>query len=214
MPFECPHCKGSVPGVIEQTVHTERLALKQAALDHLNSEHEALKQKLGQYEPRIRDLDTLTAEVGTLKTELEKARANGSKLAAVAKVGFNPDKIRLAEVAYEMAHEGVEESKRPAFTDWLIAEDGGRSNPDIRHHYTQAASQPATPPAPGGPVQPPRKEPPAPGAPPHTSKPTPQQIAEYFRSEAFRSLPRDQQKAKAAELEAQVRAAPTTDGRV
>lgn len=209
----CPHCKAEIPGMIEQSVHTERLNLKQAALDHRNEEYEALKQKLEQATPRLREVDALTAKIATLEGDLEKQKGSAAKALAAAKAGLNPDKMRLAETAYEMAHETVDAAKRPAFTDWLVAEDGAKSNPDIRHLFAAAQAAAGTPPIPGSPPVP-KKDAPPPTAPPGgNQKPTPAQIDAYFKSPEFKAMKREDQHKKVAELQAQVAAAPGQDGR-
>lgn len=200
MAIACPHCKVEIADVLTQATHVERLNLKEAANEALRGEKAALEAKVTRLAP-------FEAQVATLTADLEKQKGSSAKVLAAAKAGLNPDKMRLVETAYEMSFDGTDASRRPAFADWLVADDGAKANGDIKHLFAGVA-----PTTPGAPV--PKSDAPPPGSPPPGgARPTPQQLSAYFASPEFKSLPRDQQKAKVAELEAQTKTAPGQDGR-
>lgn len=210
MAYACPHCTKEIAGVVSQDTLTERLAVKQSAIDNLTAEKATLQARVEQATKGAGDAAALQGQIDTLTKQLDTARREQGEYIAAASAGVtDPKKLKFIRLAYEDAHEGVEEAKRPAFEAWLADASGARAHDAVRHLF----AAPGQPPAAGAHMQPPRKDAPPPVTPPATGRPSPAQISAYFASPEFKSLPREQQRAKMAELEAQVKAAPGQDGR-
>jgi hypothetical protein len=205
----CPHCSvdiESLPGFVSQEKLEERLKAKSGEID-------ILKTSLSTAQAKAQGFAGLTLELSQLKeanTARDQAQVRGT---AMTEAGLDPSLLPHVEALYSSATSGMAE--KPTLSDWLAKD--GKEHPILSPHFG-APPAAGTPPALGTPPAgtPPVGTPPAPNlnpqtilgakppAPPATGVPSAADVQKYFQSPEFKAMPRDAQKAKFAEVQAQV----------
>ena len=207
MPFKCPNCDAThekVPGYVSQEDVQKRINAK-------NSEIDALKGRVKELEPLASDSDAVRQERDGLKARIAEIEAQveidqafaDQKIDSAAREGF--------KAIHASAMAGKAEEDRIPLHEW-IGTDEAREHVLLKAHYGQ------------GDGKPPASVPPANpsgrgvlntdnGGDPPTNKPqviSPQMLQEYFASEAYTSLPREERRKVASELQGQVKAGKLT----
>jgi hypothetical protein len=195
----CPHCSEShvVDGFTKKDVEaavTSRLKSKNAEIDLLNKRISDLEAV---------DVSAITRERDDAVRELATIREASEVDAAFSTVGIATDEaLRGAfRTIYESSTTGAED--RPSFASWVQSDDA-RNHVLLRSHY---AAPPAGEAKGVAPVKPPKAAPPegnVSAADTRTKAPTPAEVAAYFRSAEYRTLPKDERAARRAEIESRV----------
>lgn len=204
MAFNCPHCSVAIDGAMTKEAHLERLKAK-------DEENKAVKAQLSEAQGKVSSAEAIKAEHAQYKAELAKRDQQAERATAFQSVQI-PDAVRSGfEIVYASEMAGVDAPV--PFAEWLTKEET-KSNPMLSVHYgkpttattttqtTTAATvtTPKTKPAMGGLTNTDANA----GDPP--VKPgiqTPQELQDYLRSPAYRSLPKDQREQTLATLKAQ-----------
>lgn len=204
MPVKCRKCGEEH----DDWVPKDRLEGKNELIKDLQS-----KQK--ELEAQVKELDGAKGAVA----ELARLKGELAERDAMAAAGFSGDAkaLKRAKALYGVATEDEDEAKRPTFADWLADEKGGKAEPGLAAHFKAAeGAKGGTPVPPTTPAKPPTTPTQArPPAPPQVDKgartgdaPQPKRTAEDVRaiiaSPAFSRLSPADQKARLAELEAEV----------
>lgn len=186
----CPHCAAdiaSLEGFVPQAKLEERLKAKDGEIKALRESVTGLQGAAKEHGELKAERDRLAAELGSFKTRTERTEALRS-------AKLKPELLPSMEAIYASEISGLEEDKRPAFSDWL-------SGP-AREHVLLAPHF-AAPAATGAPPQQQRTAPPpsAGGEPPAgASRLSPAQVQQYFNSPEYKALPTEARAAKRAEL--------------
>ncbi len=150
MAHKCPACAADVPGVVMQTVMTERLGAKTTEIGLLQTSLLESKDKAGRF-------DEVDAERGRLASEVVKLNEGATRRTALMAVGVTDTKVSAGfDALYASYSASVEEgTEAKTFSDWVAAEDGARSNPLLSGQFGQPAAAVAAvgaPPANGAPA--------------------------------------------------------------
>lgn len=211
MPASCPHCSAeitSLPGFVSQEKLQERLNAKTA-------ENNALKAQIEKNAAAVSGYETAAAELAKLKAEVEGARARDARVAALRTAGLDEgllDHVALLFDSAAASEEGLD------FAAWLAEDGAARSHPLLAPHFrapadaagaSAAQAQGKAAGAAGafaaGQTAAAAQRTGAAGATPAgpTKGRTPEQLAQYFASAAYKSLPNDQKSAMIAKLKAE-----------
>ncbi len=218
MPVNCPHCSKEVADVIPQSEFNRRLKEKTDQADGLKAELDAAA-------PKAKGYDSVKTELDQARTELTGIRTKYTQYEALVSRGYTDPRVAASLNAIhgaEMA--GKVDKDRVDLATWLDGE--GKTHPVVAALPRGGTPAPGgDPPAGGAPAtggQPaPGGAPPAGGAPAAGGAPpnpppsnnagagggapggggmTPAQLSAYFNGAEYKALPRDQQRAKLAEL--------------
>lgn len=179
------------PGYVPQAVLEERLKGQKTAL---TGEINALRARVAELEPLATSAAEIAKERDTLRSQIERVGRSD----ALRGVGLDPTLIDSVELLHGAAAAAADEPVD--FASWLAADEGARAHPLLAPHFRPAAA--ADPAAPPVPVPPRLALPPenAQGVPAGATRMSEADLDRYLASPAFNSLPRDQQRAKLAEL--------------
>lgn len=211
MPVNCPHCSKEVADVVPQSEFTRRLKEK-------TDQTLAIQAELDAAAPKAKGYDSVKTELDQARTELTGIRTKYTQYEALVSRGYTDPRVAASLNAIhgaEMA--GKADKDRVDLATWLDGE--GKTHPVVAALPRGAAPAPGAPPPGQQQAPPPAQGAPAPGAPPPAPpNPPPSnnagvagggpggggmtaaQLAAYFNGPEYKSLPRDQQRAKLAEL--------------
>lgn len=203
MGFSCPHCSQGIEGIVKQEVMTERLKSQRDALEGKISE--AVTNVESAYQAKLTEVesarDTLNNEFSTYKEFQTRAEALRSS-------GVTADKHETFFVLYDASQAGKVNGDAVNFGDWLQSD--ALAHPVLGSHFTspQAAAVKATASEPAAAASP--KSLPhlagAVAAPPDPArKRSPQEIAEYFKSDQYRSMKPEERKVEQQRLMDEIR---------
>jgi hypothetical protein len=202
MPADCPHCAKSIdslPGFISQEKHVERLNAKAAENTALAAELQTAREKASAF-------DATSADLAKVRTELEGVRTREARTGAMAAAGLSPELLDHVALLFDSAKAGDETLE---FAAWLGEEGPARAHPLLAPHFgagQQAAGQQAAgTQANTGAVRTAATAGSTPAGP--KKGPSPADLQAIFSSPEFAALPRDQQRARMAELQTQVASA-------
>lgn len=203
MGFSCPHCSQGIDGVVKQDVMTERLKSQREALEGKIAE--AVTNVETAYQSKLADVE---AARDTLNNEFSTYKEYQTRAEALRTSGITADKHETFFVLYDASQAGKVNGDAVSFGDWLQSD--ALAHPVLGSHFAapQAAEVKATAAEPAAAAAP--KSLPhlasAVAAPPDPArKRSPQEIAEYFRSDQYRSLNAEQRKAEKARIMEEVR---------
>lgn len=209
MPIKCPHCSENVEDAYSKD-ETQRMIR-----ERVSSKDEEIKTVKA-------ERDEATRKVLTADQRIERAERVAVN-AAFQSAGVADDATirRGFELFYNEATGGKEDGDKPTYAEWIVSEDA-KKHPMLSTHFANShgGSGPKDPPA--DPANPP-KDPPAdpantPGGPPspppnanagatnppdQKKKMSPDDLATYFRSDEFRALSREDQKAQFDKMKAE-----------
>ena len=194
MGFECPHCSKGIDNVVKQDIMTERLKSQREALegkiaDAVNNVESAYKTKLTEMESNSAKIAGEFETYKQLTTRAESLRQNG----------IGADKHSTFFLLYDSSQAGKVNGDAVSFDDWLASD--ALSHPVLGSHFPTPATNASAEPAPQAPAPKPVASLPhlagAVATPPDPARRrTPQEIAEYFRSDKYRSLSPEDRKAE------------------
>jgi hypothetical protein len=215
MPASCPHCSAeitSLTGFVPQEKMQERLNAKTA-------ENNALKAQIEKNAAAVNGYEATVAELTKLKAEVEGARAREGRVAALRASGLDEgllDHVALLFDSAAASEEGLD------FATWLAEDGAARSHPLLAPHFRAPADAAGATGAAAGAGQgktagafgsaaaagqqaAAAQRTGAAGATPAgpTKGRTPEQLAAYFASPAYKALPSAEKTAMIAKLKAE-----------
>ncbi len=210
---DCPHCSvaiTSLPGFISQADLEDRLKNLKTGKD---TEIRALSDEVLGLRGKVTGYDALVAERDTLKTAAtareERDARSGLFTAEGAKV--DPAMLPHFEMIYNASQAGVAEADAKTFEAWFGAE--AREHVLLKPHFGQGAAAATTTtaavvttavdPAAGSGINTLGSVAAATVAPGPGGRLTPQDIADYSKTDAYKNLSAADQRTKIAELRAQ-----------
>ena len=213
MPTNCPHCEGDVQSVIDPIIK-QRLKTKSKQLESTHTTRlEGQRREIELLERRVGELTEAATASAPLQEELATLRAQvqtSARTEALRGAGLSVDLLGDIQTLYDSRQAGKEEADRVSFEAFLGPDGEARSMVLLSHHF---AAEPNETLGAGPSVAPARQA----GALPNANggalnqstraaRLSPGQVREYFASPAFRALTTTEQRAKVAEVKAQVQA--------
>ncbi len=186
---------------VSKDVLQDRIGAKSARISELEEKVGEYQRQLLEAQPRLAQLDTLSAELANRDKAIQAAEDR----VALARAGITDDGatafLRMAFDQHVSALEDKPEDLAGAFRQWVGSEEGARANPYVGHLFSGAGPAPTPTPAPKS----------APGLPPVNRAQVDVPVkagqplnASQVQAEIgrIRGLPRDEARAALAELRA------------
>lgn len=188
----CPHCSEQIDklsGFVSQDELRSRLAAKGEAMDLVKAERDQLRAELKQVRTEAEGYSAIVAERDAAVSELQSFKTRQERTAALGEAGLDTGLLETLELLHR-AHVATagDEDEAHDFGAWLAGP--ARENPLLTPHFAAKGTQAPSPSqAPAAPPAPNRDAPPGSSPPPPQGKMTQAQVAAYFASPGYRSMP-------------------------
>jgi hypothetical protein len=213
MPSNCPHCDGDVQAVIDPIIK-QRLKTKSKQLEAAHTTRlEGQRREIELLERRVGELTEASSGLGAMEEELRTLRATvqtSSRTEALRANGLPVELLGDIQTLFDSRQASKDEADRSTFEDFLGVDGEARSMVLLAHHFAAEQTGAVEGSSTVAPARQPSGLPNANGGALNQStraaRLSPAQARDYFRSPAFRSMSTADQRAKLAEVKAQVAA--------